>query len=71
MAAARSILSGRYWFPFWGGAVVLGIAIPLVLQLSVGHRKGKLWSSILAVSALSYLIGAFFLRSVFLIGGQG
>jgi formate-dependent nitrite reductase membrane component NrfD len=67
----QRLVGGSLWFPFWGGAVVLGILIPLGLQAWLSSRRGAIWSYAVALSALCLLAGAFFLRASFLVGGQG
>ncbi len=70
-AGAQRLVSGSLWFPFWGGAVVVGILIPLGLEVWMAFRRGRFWSYIGAISALCLLAGGFFLRAVLLVGGQG
>jgi Ni/Fe-hydrogenase subunit HybB-like protein len=57
---------GIYPLLFWGGYVVLGSVLPLVLLYLPGMGKNK---SVLLASALT-LLGAFALLYVFIIGGQ-
>ncbi|MBI2205622.1 MAG: polysulfide reductase NrfD [Candidatus Rokubacteria bacterium] len=58
-SAARPILSGQFAALFWGGLVVVGLLIPLVLEF-VGHRM----RAVGAVSAVLVLVGGFILRYV-------
>jgi formate-dependent nitrite reductase membrane component NrfD len=61
---------GPLGFLFWGGVVLVGLVIPLVL-LFASMRAGKeaLVGSILASASL-VLLGGFFLRLVVVLGGQ-
>jgi formate-dependent nitrite reductase membrane component NrfD len=58
-SAAAPLLGGRLALLFWGGLVVAGLALPLVLEL-VAHRTVALG----AVSAVLVLVGGFVLRYV-------
>jgi Ni/Fe-hydrogenase subunit HybB-like protein len=57
---------GIYPWLFWGGYVVLGSALPLLLIFMPGFGRA---SHVLAASMLT-LLGAFALLYVFIIGGQ-
>jgi Ni/Fe-hydrogenase subunit HybB-like protein len=67
-AFERFILFGGDVYPwlFWGGYVVVGCVLPLLLIFTPGLGKT---SHVLAASALT-LLGAFALLYVFIIGGQ-
>ena len=58
-SAARPITSGHFAPLFWGGLIVVGLLVPLVIDF-VGHRI-KVLS---AVAALLVLAGGFVLRYV-------
>ncbi len=68
VAFERFILAdgGIYPWMFWGGYVVAGCALPLLLIFAPGMGKS---SHVLAASALT-LAGAFALLYVFIVGGQ-
>lgn len=57
---------GIYPWLFWGGYVVLGTALPLLLLYTPGLGKGR---CVFAASVFT-MLGAFFLLYVFIIGGQ-
>jgi formate-dependent nitrite reductase membrane component NrfD len=60
------ITAGRYAPAFWGVVVVLGLVVPLAMQLlALGHRIAH---SI--VPALLVLVGGFTLRWVLVHAGQ-
>jgi formate-dependent nitrite reductase membrane component NrfD len=64
-SAAKPIVAGHFALLFWGGLVVVGLLIPLVLDF-VGHGARALS----AVSAVLVLIGGFLLRYVILMSIQ-
>jgi formate-dependent nitrite reductase membrane component NrfD len=65
-SAAAMITAGRYAPAFWGVVVVLGLVVPLAMQLlALGHRIAH---SI--VPALLVLVGGFTLRWVLVHAGQ-
>jgi formate-dependent nitrite reductase membrane component NrfD len=65
-AASGLLFSGRYAVLFWGGVVVVGIAVPLALQLlELTHRIRHT-----VVPALLVLAGGFALRWVLVNAGQ-
>jgi formate-dependent nitrite reductase membrane component NrfD len=65
-SAARPITSGHFAPLFWGGLVVLGLIVPLTLNV-IGHRVRALG----VVSAVLVLVGGFVLRYVVLMSQQG
>jgi formate-dependent nitrite reductase membrane component NrfD len=64
-SAARPITSGHFAPLFWGGLVVVGLLVPLALDV-LGHR-GK---GLAAVSAVLVLAGGFVLRYVMVMSIQ-
>jgi formate-dependent nitrite reductase membrane component NrfD len=58
-AAARPITSGHFGPLFWGGLVVAGLLVPLVLSFFGGRMR-----AIGVVSAVLVLVGGFILRYV-------
>ncbi|MBC8320726.1 MAG: polysulfide reductase NrfD [Bacteroidetes bacterium] len=64
-ASARFVLKGSVAPLFWIGVVLLGILIPLLLEIGIfGHSN-----TILIVATTSGIIGGFCLRQVVLSGG--
>lgn len=68
-SALAVLLTGSMSFLFWGGVVLLGLLIPLVLELASVRGKEALVGSMLASAAL-VILGGFFLRAAVLLGGQ-
>jgi polysulfide reductase chain C len=66
--ALAQLLSGPYSLTFWLGAVVVGIVVPLALQLGGGIKKAAPGMTAL-VSAL-ILIGGFLVKYVIIAAGQ-
>jgi len=66
--ALAQLLSGPYSLTFWLGAVVVGILVPLALQLAGGIKKAAPAMTAL-VSAL-ILIGGFLVKYVIIAAGQ-
>ncbi len=66
--ALAQLLSGPYSLTFWLGAVVVGIVVPLTLQLRGGIKKAAPGMTAL-VSAL-ILIGGFLVKYVIIAAGQ-
>jgi formate-dependent nitrite reductase membrane component NrfD len=65
-AAAGLLFSGKYGAMFWGGVVVVGIVVPLALQLlELSHRIRHT-----VVPAVLVLAGGFALRWVLVNAGQ-
>jgi len=62
---ARSLLAGRYAWPFWLGVVVLAFILPTVLLLPLQSTGTKTVGGY-----ISLLIGLFFLRFLFLVPPQ-
>ena len=64
--AADLLLTGPWAAPFWGGVVITGVAIPLVLQaLELAGRVNPT-----PIPALLVLGGGFLLRWIFVFAGQ-
>lgn len=65
-AAASLITSGRYAMAFWGGVVIVGVALPLVWQaLELAHKVKHT-----VAPAVLVLVGGFTLRWVMVDAGQ-
>ncbi len=64
-AAAKPMISGHFAPLFWGGLVVVGLLVPLALDV-LGHRAKALG----AVAAVLVLAGGFVLRYVVLMSMQ-
>lgn len=64
-AAAKPLTSGHFAPLFWGGLVVVGLVVPLVIEFA-GHRLKPL----AALSAVLVLAGGFVLRYVVLMSIQ-
>jgi formate-dependent nitrite reductase membrane component NrfD len=75
-AAAQALgilISGPLRFLFWGGVVLAGLLIPMVLELASmsAERKEAISNvSALAVSSSLVLLGGLILRVVMVLGGQ-
>ena len=65
-SAARPITGGHFAPLFWGGLVILGLVVPLVLNV-VGHRVRALG----VASAALVLVGGFVLRYVIVMSQHG
>jgi protein NrfD len=69
-SAVAALLTGPMVFIFWGGAVLIGLLIPLVLMFaSMAAKREALVGSILASTSL-VLLGGFFLRLAVVLSGQ-
>lgn len=68
-AAVTLLLTGPYWYVFWLGVVLLGLIIPLVLEVVSVRGREALVGSVLASTTL-VLLGGLFLRWVVLVSGQ-
>lgn len=70
--AAKLLTSGPYGLPFWLGAVILGIAVPLVLEFRDGFLKGYPMRAkgLVAVAAILILLGGFVTKYVIMAAGQ-
>lgn len=71
-SAARALavlLTGQMSFLFWGGVVLIGLVIPLILEFASSRGREAVVGSALASASL-VLLGGFFLRVVVLLGGQ-
>ncbi len=71
-SAARALavlLTGQMSFLFWGGVVLIGLVIPLLLEFASSRGREAVAGSALASASL-VLLGGFFLRVVVLLGGQ-
>jgi len=64
--AMQALLTGPYAMNFWGGEILLGMAIPFVLILAVRGRN----MTALFIASLAGMIGIFFMRYDLVIVGQ-
>lgn len=64
--SAKIILSGQFALAFWGGEVIVGIILPIVVLLS---KFGKTEKG-LAVASLLAIIGVFTMRYIIVFAGQ-
>ncbi len=70
------ILGGEFTLPFWGGVILLGIMVPLAIEVyelfPVIFKEGAARYSLLlsGASGLLVLVGGFVLRYVFVYAGQ-
>jgi molybdopterin-containing oxidoreductase family membrane subunit len=64
--SAKIILSGQFSLAFWGGEVLLGIFVPIVVLLS---KFGKTEKG-LAVTSVLAMIGVFTMRYIIVFAGQ-
>ena len=65
---AGALISGPFALWFWVGVVLVGLAVPFVLELRAVQAKGA--TSLVVVSTLCALLGGLVLRAVVAIGGQ-
>lgn len=63
------LLTGPMSLVFWGGVVLVGLVIPLVLEFASLRGREMLVGSVLASTSL-VLLGGLFLRAAVLLGGQ-
>jgi protein NrfD len=69
--AARNLISGSLSLPFWIGVVVVGLLLPLGIEMGVVLRDVKKPPrALMAVPALMVLAGGLVLRAVIVLGGQ-
>lgn len=70
-AEALSILiSGRLSLLFWGGVVLVGLLIPMVLELASMNAKRSAIAVSMVTSTSLALLGGLILRVVVVLGGQ-
>jgi formate-dependent nitrite reductase membrane component NrfD len=62
------VVAGRYAVPFWLGAVVIGIVVPLALQFAGVIRKTA--SVMVALASALILVGGFVVKYVIVAAGQ-
>ncbi len=70
---AVGAFNSSFGLVFWGGVMVLGLIIPLLLGIFTHYKEKngeEQSSSILIVSSILLLIGGFLFRYTFVIGGQ-
>ena len=61
------LLSGPYSLTFWIGAVVVGLIVPLALELTARQRINP---GLVAISAILILVGGFVIKYVIIAAGQ-
>jgi len=66
---AAPLLSGPYAIMFWGGAVLLGVLIPLILNWTT-RRPGLTSSNLVVLTAILVLFGGALLRISLVQAGQ-
>jgi formate-dependent nitrite reductase membrane component NrfD len=66
--ALAPLLSGQYSLPFWLGAVVAGLVVPLALQFGGGLRRAS--AGVAALVAILVLLGGFVIKHVLIAAGQ-
>jgi len=66
--ALAQLIAGSYGVPFWLGAVVIGIVVPLALQFAGVVRKTA--PAITALMSLLILVGGFAVKYVIIAAGQ-
>lgn len=70
-AGVTSLLTGSLSFPFWAGVVLLGLLLPLGVEMSLILRGVESPPrEVAAILALMVLVGGFILRAVIVFGGQ-
>jgi formate-dependent nitrite reductase membrane component NrfD len=67
---AAPLMSGTYAFMFWGGTVLLGIVVPLVLNFTASRRGMTRSEGLVFVTALLVLLGGALLRISLVQAGQ-
>lgn len=70
-AAASVLLSGINGILLIGGALLIGLLVPLALQFRAGFQGVKGTIGMTAITAVLILIGGFILRMVIIMGVQG
>ena len=70
--ALQLLTSGSYALPFWGGAVILGLAIPLILEFRDGFPGGyrRPAGATLTAAAILILLGGFLTKFLIFAAGQ-
>ena len=69
-AAAKLVLTGEVASLFWFGVAVLGLVLPLILELlSIFSLHGSSAGTAALIAAISGIIGGLCLREVILRGG--
>jgi protein NrfD len=68
-AAVAVLLAGPMSLLFWGGVVLVGLLIPLILEFTSVRGREAVVGSMLASASL-VLLGGLFLRAAVLLGGQ-
>lgn len=70
--ALQLLLSGPYALPFWGGAVILGLAVPLILEFRDGFPGGyrRPAGATLTAAAILILLGGLLTKALIFAAGQ-
>jgi formate-dependent nitrite reductase membrane component NrfD len=66
-AAVGELLGGAYSLPFWLGAVIIGVAVPLVLQRRAGRHGAP---GMIALASALVLVGGFLVKYLVIAAGQ-
>ncbi|MBI4840344.1 MAG: polysulfide reductase NrfD [candidate division NC10 bacterium] len=72
LRALALVWSGPYSLQFWGGAVVLGLAAPLAIELGDGLLTGypRRARGLVVLSALLILLGGYLTKYLVMVAGQ-
>jgi formate-dependent nitrite reductase membrane component NrfD len=66
-AALGQLLAGSYSVPFWLGAVIVGVVVPLVLQRRAARAGAP---GMVALASVLVLVGGFLVKYVLIAAGQ-
>jgi formate-dependent nitrite reductase membrane component NrfD len=66
--ALGALLAGPYGLPFWGGAVLIGVVVPLALHLGGALRRPG--SAMAVLVSVLVLVGGFITKWVIIAAGQ-
>lgn len=64
------LVSGALWPPFWVGVGVVGLLLPLAMELYVLYKRDGHEVPLMALSSVCVLVGGIILRMVMVFGGQ-
>ena len=66
-AALGQLLAGPYSVPFWLGAVIVGVVVPLLLQRGAARTGAP---GMVALASVLVLVGGFLVKYVLIVAGQ-
>jgi formate-dependent nitrite reductase membrane component NrfD len=66
-AALGQLLAGPYSVPFWLGAVIVGVVVPLLLQRGAARTGAP---AMVALASVLVLVGGFLVKYVLIVAGQ-